>query len=166
MKVINIHKRKINQSKASVQKLLDTLATKNDKIWPYEKWPAIRFKNGLRIGEKGGHGPIKYKVVSKDYDDGIVFKFINEGFNGMHKFQINAINDSKVQVVHSIKMKTSGTATFYWLFVIKWLHDALIEDAFDKLENQFSSHKKETKHSIWVKFLRLIKGKKSKKDYN
>lgn len=126
-----------------------------------EKWPAIRFKNGLKVGAEGGHGPIKYTVASKDYNNGIVFNFINKGFNGTHQFQINVINDIKVEVAHSIKMKTSGKATCYWIFVIRWLHDALIEDAFDKLENQFSSEKKETKHNIWVKFLRLIKNKKA-----
>lgn len=160
MKVINIHKRKINQSKANVYRLFETLSTKDDKIWPYEKWPAIRFKNGLNVGSKGGHGPIRYSVLSNNYNDGIVFKFANKGFNGVHKFQINSITDLQVEVIHTIDMKTSGKATFYWFFAIRWLHDALIEDAFDKLENQFSSHKKETKHSIWVKFLRLIKGKK------
>ena len=165
MEIINTHRRIINKPKEVVFKIFETLATKNDKIWPYEKWPAIRFKDGLKVGSEGGHGPIRYSVLSNDYEDGIVFKFANKGFNGIHRFQINAINDSQVEVLHIIKMKTSGKATFYWVFVIRWLHDALIEDAFDKIENQFLLNKKETKYSIWVKFLRLIKSKKNKKYY-
>lgn len=163
MKVINVHKRKINQSKASVYKLLNTLSTKDDKIWPFEKWPAIRFKNGLKVGSEGGHGPIKYTVVSKNYDDGIVFNFINKGFNGNHILKVVELSNSEIEISHTIKMKTSGFAVLYWLFVIRWLHDALIEDAFDKLENQFSIQKKETKYNFWVKFLRMLKNKKSKK---
>ncbi|MDO5981315.1 hypothetical protein [Flavivirga spongiicola] len=163
MKVLNIHKRIINQSKQEVYKLLDSLSTKDDKIWPYEKWPAIRFKSGLKMGSKGGHGPIRYTVVSANYTDGIVFKFINKGFNGTHEFKINELNNSKVEIIHIIKMKTSGVVTYYWLFIIRWLHDALIEDAFDKLENQFSAEKKEITYNFWVKFLRMIKYKKSKK---
>ena len=41
MKVINIHKRIINQPNDQISCLLDTLSTKEDKIWPYEKWPAM-----------------------------------------------------------------------------------------------------------------------------
>ncbi len=165
MNVINIHKRKINQSKAEIYKLLDTLSTKDDKIWPYEKWPAIRFENGLKVGSAGGHGPIRYTVGSIDYRDGIVFNFTNTGFNGTHTLKVRELSGSEAEISHTIKMKTSGFAIFYWLFLVKWFHDALIEDAFDKLENHFLSEKKETEHNLWVKFLRMLKNKKSKKHY-
>ncbi|WP_034044817.1 hypothetical protein [Wocania ichthyoenteri] len=165
MQVTNVHKRKINQSKVEVIKLLNTLSTKYDKIWPYEKWPAIRFKNGLKVGSEGGHGPIKYTVASIDYNGCIVFSFTNTGFNGNHTLKVEELSNSEVEISHTIKMKTSGAVIFYWLFIVKWLHDALIEDAFDKLENQFSLEKKETKYNFWVKFLRMIKSKKSKTHY-
>ncbi len=165
MHVVNIHKRKIDRSKAEVYKLLDTLATKDDKIWPYEKWPAIRFKNGLKVGSAGGHGPIRYTVASVDDTHGIVFNFTNPGFHGTHRLKVKALNHSEVEISHTIKMRTSGFATFYWLFLVKWFHDALIEDAFDKLENQFSSEKKVTEHNLWVKFLRMLKNKKRKRHY-
>ena len=55
----------------------------------------------------------------------------------------------------------SFKVTFLWVFVIHWLHDALIEDAFDKVENYFIYDKKETKHNIWVKFLRNVYKRKS-----
>jgi len=45
-----------------VVELLNTLSTDNDKIWPKEKWPAMKFKGGINIGAKGGHGPIRYSV--------------------------------------------------------------------------------------------------------
>ncbi len=53
-------------------------------------------------------------------------------------------------------MKTSRLATLSWLFVIRWLHDALIEDAFDNVENLFSLEKITTKYSVWVKLLRAF----------
>ncbi len=165
MNVINIHKRRINQPKESVYKLLDTLTTKDDKVWPYEKWPAIRFKNGLKVGSAGGHGPIKYRVDSIDYNKGIVFSFTNTGFNGTHVLKVEELSDSEVEISHTIKMKTSGFAVLYWLFLVKWFHDALIEDAFDKLENHFLSEKKETEYNFWVKFLRMLKNKKRKRHY-
>lgn len=155
MQVINIHMRIINQPIISVSKLLETLAKEDDKIWAREKWPAILFKDGLKIGSKGGHGIIRYKII--DYVEGkhIRFQFMKpKGFNGTHEFNIIGINSNKVEINHVITMKTSGFAIFSWLFVIRWLHDALIEDAFDKIENQFSAVKTITKYSVWVILLR------------
>ena len=157
MNVINIHKRVINQPKENVSKLLETLSTMDDKIWPNEKWPTIRFKNGLKIGSKGGHGIIGYTIV--DYIEGehIKFQFTKpEGFYGTHEFNVIEHNSIQVEINHIIKMNTSGKAIFSWSFVIRWLHDALIENAFDNIENSFSTTKVETKWNFWVKFLRFI----------
>ncbi|WP_186434942.1 hypothetical protein [Gillisia sp. Hel_I_86] len=69
--------------------LLETLATENDKIWPTEKWPAMKFKNGIRTGANGGHGPIRYSVEKYEPNEIIQFRFSKpEGFNGIHKFEI------------------------------------------------------------------------------
>ena len=162
MKVINIHKRKINQSKETIYKLFETLSTKDDKIWPYEKWPAMRFKDGLKVGSHGGHGPIRYYVASITNNESMVFNFTTEGFNGSHSLNIKELNASEVEVSHIINLEVFGSAKWSWIFVIRWLHDALIEDAFDKLENQFSANKKVTTHNFWVKFIRKIKRKKQK----
>ncbi|MBN4057927.1 hypothetical protein JYT34_00620 [Olleya sp. AH-315-K02] len=157
MKVLNVHKRIIGQPKENVSKLLETLSTKDDKIWPNEKWPAIRFKNGLKIGSRGGHGIIRYTIV--DYIEGehIKFRFTKpKGFHGTHEFNIIEHNLNQVEINHIIKMKTSGVAIFTWPFAIRWLHDALIENAFDNIENSFSTTKVKTKWNFWVKFLRFI----------
>jgi hypothetical protein len=53
-------------------------------------------------------------------------------------------------------MKTHGFATLQWVFVIKWLHDALIENAFDVIENNLSNEKIFTKWSRWVRLWRFI----------
>jgi hypothetical protein len=37
--------------------------------------------------------------------------------------------------------------------MIRWLHYAFIEDAFDKLENYLADNNKETKCGFWVKLL-------------
>ena len=65
MKVINIHQREIQQPKKIIGQLISTLSSKEDNVWPTEKWPAMRFKDGLEEGSKGGHGPIRYVV--KEY---------------------------------------------------------------------------------------------------
>jgi hypothetical protein len=53
-------------------------------------------------------------------------------------------------------MEVSGKGMLLWLFAIRSLHDALLEDAFDKIENHFSKEKNKSNWSIWVKFLRKI----------
>ena len=63
MKVVNIHKRSINQPKERVSRLIKTLATQNDLIWPYDHWPAIRFENGLKVDSKVGHGMVRYTII-------------------------------------------------------------------------------------------------------
>ena len=52
MKVLNIHKRIVNQPKNSVIKIFETLSTENDKIWPKENWLAMKFKAGIKVGAK------------------------------------------------------------------------------------------------------------------
>ena len=162
MRVINIHKRTINQPKENVSKLFKTLATSGDLVWPYENWPAIRFRDGLQVASKGGHGRIRYTIIEFIAGENIMFQFSKpEGFVGTHELRIEEINKTKTQISHKIKVNTSFKATLLWVFVIRWLHDALIEDAFDKVENYFLTEKKETKHNNWVKLLREVYKKKS-----
>lgn len=157
MQVINIHKRTINQSKEAVSQLLTTLATKDDAIWPKEYWPAMRFKDGLKVGSQGGHGIIRYSVEAYTEGEYVWFKFSKPiGFLGHHGFKVNEIAKDVTEIIHKIDMKIAGLDTLKWVFVIRWLHDALTEDALDKIENHFSSNKKRTRWSFWVKFWRFI----------
>mgnify|MGYP000008778943 FL=1 len=157
MQVVNIHRRIIKQPKVEVVSLLKTLASQNDKVWPNKKWPRIQFKGGLKVGAKGGHGIIRYKVEQCDFENLIGFKFYKpKGFNGIHKIEIEPIDAFSTEIKHSILMTTEGLATLKWIFVIRWLHDALIENAFDNIENNFSDVKAYTKWSHWVRLWRYI----------
>ncbi|MDT0557428.1 hypothetical protein RM697_02130 [Ichthyenterobacterium sp. W332] len=157
MKVVNIHKRQIHQPKEQVSRLFKTLSSANDLVWPYENWPAIRFKDGLRVGSKGGHGRIRYTIIEFIEGERIKFQFTKpDGFNGTHELIINAINDLNTEIIHEIRAETTFKATFFWVFVIRWLHNALIEEAFDKVENYFTETKKERRYNLWVKLLRDV----------
>lgn len=157
MKVTNTHKRIINQPKQNISPLLKTLSAKDDKVWPKQYWPAIKFENGLSLGAVGGHGIIKYVIENYNQGESITFRFLKpKGFNGIHKFDINTINETTTEIKHSIDMETKGLATLQWMFVIRWLHDALIENAFDCVENNFLATKKFTKWNAWVHIWRFI----------
>nr|WP_321222663.1 hypothetical protein [uncultured Psychroserpens sp.] len=155
MKVINIHKRVINQPKHKVSHLFKSLTTSNDMIWPYKNWPAMRFKKGLEVGNKGGHGQIRYTITEFKEGNHIKFKFTKpHGFNGFHELRINSVGKNSSEIVHCIKMSTTFKASLMWLIVIRWLHNALIEDALINVENYFSEEKKKNKYNFWVKLLR------------
>ncbi len=155
MKVINIHRRTIPQPKEAIAALLPTLASKEDKMWPIDQWPRMRLDRGLTKGAKGGHGPIRYYVAEYEKGDSVQFNFLGpKGFDGYHKFEIKPLDQQKTEIKHIIDMETKGKGTWLWLFAIRWLHDALIEDAFDRIENQFSPQKKMRPWNLWVRFLR------------
>lgn len=163
MKVKNIHKRVISQPKTVVSELLKTLASEKDRIWPNENWPAMKFDDGIQVGAKGGHGPIKYTVEKYHPNEIIQFRFSKpEGFHGIHKFEIEEMADDNTEIKHTIDMRTKGKGTLLWILAIRSLHDALIEDGFDKLENNFTDTKKSTKWNFWVRFLRKQIAKRMK----
>ncbi len=164
MKVLNTHKRVLNEPKQNIAELLATLSKENDKIWPIEKWPAMRFRNGIKIGAKGGHGPIRYSVEKYNPNEIIQFQFSKpKGFNGIHKFELKELPNKKTEIKHTIEMETKGKGTLVWFFAIHSLHNALIEDGLDKIENYFSNDKKVTAWNVWVKIIRKLLVKKRKK---
>jgi hypothetical protein len=57
MKVINIHCREYPVSSKEVGLLLDSLASKNDLLWPHHLWPRMKFDKPLSVNAAGGHGP-------------------------------------------------------------------------------------------------------------
>ena len=162
MKVLNIHKRVITQPIHEIALLFKTLATDNDQMLATDKWPAMKLDKGLQVRSKGGHGPIRYHV--RDYQEGksITFQFDMTGFSGYHKFELSALKPDGTELSHTIDMTTTGFTSIKWLFAIRWLHDAYIEDAFDKVENHFTKDKKKSEWSWWVKTLRKIMKPKKK----
>ena len=157
MKVINVHTRTINQPKNKVEELFRTLSSKNDLMLATDKWSPMILDNGLNVSSKGGHGPIKYTVRKYIPDNLIEFDFTEpKGFNGYHKFEICELKNNATLINHTIDMNTEGSAIFKWIFAIRWLHDAYIEDAFDKVENHFTTDKKNRAWTTWVKFLRKV----------
>ncbi len=162
MNVINIHKRELHQPKSELARVFNTLATDNDMMLATDKWPRMKLDKGLQVGSKGGHGPIKYFVSKYQPEKSITFQFDLTGFNGFHRFDITALATNKTELSHTIEMTTTGSATLKWTLAIRWLHDAFIEDAFDKVENHFTKDKKSSKWTLWVKTLRKVMKPKRK----
>ncbi len=157
MKVINIHQRVISSPPERVVPLLRTLASDEDLVWPVEQWPRMRLNEGLKLGSRGGHGPIRYHIEELIPDQSIQFRFEQpKGFDGYHRLSIDKDHQQQTRLHHVIDMKTNGLGTIAWLLGIRWLHDALIEDAFDKIENQLCGTQKRTEWNWWVRTLRRV----------
>lgn len=163
MNVINIHKRLIQQPEEEVVRLFQTLTTSEDEIWPKQKWPDMRFKNGLHVGSRGGHGIVRYTIIEFTEGRHIKFQFTKpDGFNGTHALSIRSISKNSTEICHQITMKTTTLkATLLWSFIVRWLHDALIEEAFDNVEHYFyelsaenAGEKKMSTYNLWVIMLR------------
>ena len=134
MRISNIHQRTIAAPAARVGALLDTLSSA-DKFWPHENWPGVKFNLPLQVGATGGHGTGPYTVSSYTPGRHIRFEF-RGGRRGHHEFTLQKIDNKTCLLQHAIEARLTFNSAWRWYFLIRPLHDALIEDLFDKVESQ------------------------------
>lgn len=159
----NVHERRLTSPPSEIGKLLDTLAGSADAVWPTDSWPAIKLDNGLTVGSAGGHGTIRYHVESYDPGRRVVFRFTPDvGITGTHTFTntpdgADGADGSTIR--HDITASTTGPMKILWPLMIRWLHDALIEDAFDNIEAALAAQPTpKRKYSSGVRALRSLLG--------
>jgi hypothetical protein len=132
MQVHNMHEREFAASAVAVGALIDTLASSDDRLWPVGKWPPMRFDRPLAVGAIGGHGPVGYTVEEYHPGQSIRFRFTApRGFNGTHRFEVEQRQESTV-LRHIIEMRATGPALLSWPLAVRSLHDACLEDCFDR----------------------------------
>jgi hypothetical protein len=152
--VVNIHQRVIARPIEEVGRLLDSLASDHDALWPRNLWPAMRFDRPLGVGADGGHGPVRYVVTEYEPGRRVRFRFkAPRGYNGWHELEVLSEGDGTL-VRHTIDMNATGPALLTWPLAIRWLHDALLEDAFATAEVSLGITPTVIPWSLWVKFLR------------
>lgn len=155
MRVKNVHQRTIAAPLAEVGGLLDRLGSRDDPLWPCDRWPAMRLDPGLEVGAFGGHGPIRYSVEEYSPGRSVRFRFSEpRGFDGCHGFEIEEAGPGAVRVRHFIEMKTSGWARLSWPLVFRPLHDALLEDALDRAQSRCGAKVEERRWSARVRAIR------------
>jgi len=156
MKVINIHERELDANLEQVGLLIDSLSSKDDRLWPNHSWPCMKFDRPLSIGADGGHGPIGYFVEEYELGQSIKFRFTNpKGFNGFHRYEVVRSTQQSVLLRHTIEMTLHGSARLTWPLIIRPLHDALLEDALATAQASLGMIPQMQAWSPWVKFLRL-----------
>lgn len=164
MRVFNVHERRVDASMDRVGALLDGLSGPKDRLWPRDRWPAMELDAPLGTGAKGGHGPVKYSVLEYVPGHRVVFRFdeegITAGFQGTHFFEILPSGDATL-LRHVIEAECRFGQWLRWIAAIRPLHNALVEDAFDRAQTALNgSPRKPAQWSAWVRFLRwMIKAK-------
>jgi hypothetical protein len=157
MKVLNTHERELNADYEQVSKLIDSLSSEDDLLWPGQCWPRMKFDHPIGVGAKGGHGPIGYVVEAYNPGQSISFCFTKpKGFNGFHKFDVVKRSKKPLLLRHTIEMELKGTALLTWPLVIRPLHDALLEDALSTAQVSLGMAPRMRPWSLWVKIIRWI----------
>ncbi|MFT5877054.1 MAG: hypothetical protein ACJA2N_001437 [Salibacteraceae bacterium] len=65
----------------------------------------MKFKDGIQVEAEDGHGPIRYSVKKYIPCEIIQFTFSKpNGFNGVHKFEVNELTNEKTEIKHTIGM--------------------------------------------------------------
>ncbi len=154
--VHNVHERSIVAPVDDVGQLIDSLSSKNDRLWPLDHWPAIRLNGPLRPGAAGGHGPVRYVVTRYEPGRRVDFRFTRPtGFNGQHSFTVTSHTKDSTLLRHELTMSPTGMAMVTWPLFFRPLHDALIEESLDRAEQECTaSLSPRHRRSSWVKLLR------------
>lgn len=157
MRVRSLHRRRLPAPPERVGALLDTLASDDDRLWPHERWPPMRFDRPLGAGADGGHAFVRYTVAGYEPGRSVEFRIHGpQGFSGRHGFHVHPDEDGAV-LTHWIEAEARGRFIASWLLAVRPLHDALVEDALDKAERAVTGRlDAPARWSRWVHLLRRL----------
>lgn len=155
----NVQRRLIPAPPEAVGRVVDELAGRGVTTWPTPAWPPLVLDNGLAIGSKGGHGPIRYSVTAYEPRRSITFTFDPVvGLDGWHTLRIAPHGDAHAMVVHTIEARAKGRMTWLWPLVVRWLHEGLVRDLLDNVEREVVGELAgpSSRWSRWVVVLRKL----------
>ena len=139
--------------------MLETLATDDDQLWPGAAWAPMVLDHGLDAGSRGGHDDIRYTVTAHRPGRHVEFAFDRSiGIDGTHAFTVVDLNDGTALLRHVLEGRAHGPMVLLWPLVVRWAHDALIEDAFDLAEAALGvGPEVAARWSPWVRLLRRVR---------
>jgi len=154
--VENVHERRLDATPEEVGALLDGLASPGDRLWPADRWPPMRLDRPLGPGARGGHGPVRYAVETYQPGRRVAFRFADDlGLDGSHAFEVAAAPGGGAVLRHVLTGRTRGAVRLTWPLAVRWLHDAVVEDALDRAEAAVSGTvRAPARWSPWVRVLR------------
>ena len=167
MKIFNRHDRIIPAEHDAVGSVLNSLSGPEDALWPREVWPPMMLDSALKVGAAGGHGPVRYRVSEYVPGRRVVFQFdragLMGGVDGRHYFEV-VPRHGHVIIRHDLEGDCNLGMWLKWTFLVKPLHNTVIEDAFDKVESRFSGTAVKRSHwGPWVRFLRWMRARQRRR---
>ena len=164
MRVLNVHERSFRSSPERAARLLDSLSSPHDALWPSKHWPRMRLDKPLGLGATGGHGPIRYSVIAFEPGKKVTFKFLSpKGFVGTHCFEVLGRGSSETILRHTINMSLVGSALLSWHVAVRPPHDALVEDALTNAQVALGEQPTPRAWSPWVRLLRRFVDRRAKR---
>lgn len=154
MKVRSVHTRALPASRETVSALLAGLAGPSDQLWPIERWPTspIEFDGPLKVGARGGHGVIRYRI--EDYEPGgsLAFRFEQgQGLEGIHRFDVEPLGPGQTRLTHTLDTRLTGATRLLKLPLLS-MHNRLIEDLLDNAERATSGRTVESPPMpLWIR---------------
>jgi hypothetical protein len=165
--VLNVHERRLPISPEMAGRILDSLSSRDDLLWPNELWPPMVLDRGLAPGSRGGHAMVRYQVSEYVPGKRVEFEFRPmqrlSAFRGRHYFEVLP-RGGQTLLRHTIDVDTDFATWVQWKLVVEHLRDALLEDLFDKAER--SAGVPAPHRSRWplrVRFLRWLVARSSAK---
>jgi hypothetical protein len=154
----NVHQREFVTSQAQLGELLDRLAGRPDPVWP-PRWPPVLLDGPLAVGAGGGHGPIRYRVTSYQPGRRVLFEFqAPTPLAGSHDFEVlPGLYPGSAVLRHVLTGRAVDLAgSLAWVLVLRWLHDALLEDLLDRVGTAVGDPPEcPARWSWWVRLCRL-----------
>jgi hypothetical protein len=154
--IVNVHSRQYFGSDGRLGELIDALGSGSDRLWPSDRWPALRLDRSLAVGASGGHGPIRYWVESYTPGVNVVFRFDPRiGLVGTHRLEVT----SDDRLTHTIEAAAHGWMRLLWPTLVRPMHDALLEDALDNVDAVLDASQPVRRHmSARVRMARRVAG--------
>lgn len=102
---------------------------------------------------------MRYVVDAYEPGRSVSFQFTGPpGFHGHHAFAVSeTVDEAIVLLTHELMMTVTGSARVTWPLFFRPLHDALIEESFDRAESEVGDPPEvPAKRPLWTRTLRLV----------
>lgn len=133
--ICNVHLRTLPVPADVAGALLDRVAEPGNPVWPAPDWPALVLDRPLADGADGGHGRNRYTCTNYQPGRRVEFTFGPESpFVGTHAFDVLKSGSNACVLRHAvIATPRDLRGRLQWSLIIRWSHDAMIEDLLDRM---------------------------------
>jgi hypothetical protein len=129
-----IHQRSMSGTRRRIFQLLAEMGTSADVIWPFASQPFMRSAGPLDPGKtEEWHSGVHAILDETVPEEKIVWRFLNDGFEGTHGFYLEA-DAKKTRISHRIDAVVNDTEGRMFWRRLEDTNGRTMEALFDKLE--------------------------------